>query len=50
MSVTSSIRYGVYENGRRYHSMEAGRYILPNDREEQDRFVPTPSRLLGTRS
>jgi len=28
----------VYENGRRYHSFNQGRYILPNDEEEQERL------------
>ncbi len=27
----------VYENGRRYHWYQQGRYPLPNDEEEQDR-------------
>ena len=30
-SLTSSIRNHVYENGRRYHSLNAGTYALPND-------------------
>ncbi|KAI9805752.1 MAG: hypothetical protein M1833_005245 [Piccolia ochrophora] len=37
-SVTSGIRDYQYENGRRYHAYKEGKYILPNDEEEQDRL------------
>src|SRR5690554_5097411 len=30
-SITSSILEHVYENGRRYHSLNAGTYVIPND-------------------
>ena len=38
-SLTSSIREHVYENGRRYHSLNAGTYALPND--EASSFLPS---------
>ncbi|TGZ77539.1 UMTA methyltransferase family protein [Ascodesmis nigricans] len=39
LSVASSIRDYVYENGRRYHRYgDEGKYILPNDETEQDRL------------
>src|SRR6202012_1458068 len=38
MSVTSSIYNYRYENGRRYHAYQDGRYLLPNDEAEQDRL------------
>lgn len=31
MSLSDSIRNHVYENGRRYHSLNAGTYAIPND-------------------
>ncbi|KAI5841727.1 S-adenosyl-L-methionine-dependent methyltransferase [Tricharina praecox] len=37
-SITSSIVYYVYENGRRYHRFQEGKYMLPNDEREQDRL------------
>jgi len=37
-SVTSSIFNYEYENGRRYHAYQAGKYMLPNDDREQDRL------------
>jgi SAM-dependent methyltransferase len=37
-SVTSSIRDYKYENGRRYHAFREGKYLLPNDEDEQDRL------------
>lgn len=37
-SLTSSIRNYKYENGRRYHAYQEGKYILPNDETEQDRL------------
>lgn len=37
-SVASSVYNYVYENGRRYHSYRAGKYMLPNDEKEQDRL------------
>lgn len=36
--LTSSIRDHVYENGRRYHSLNAGTYLMPNDEHEQERL------------
>lgn len=37
-SITSSITAYQQENGRRYHAYQAGRYVLPNDEQEQDRL------------
>lgn len=37
-SITSSIRNYQYENGRRYHALREGEYLLPNDEREQDRL------------
>ncbi|KAK5098609.1 hypothetical protein LTR70_002497 [Exophiala xenobiotica] len=37
-SVKSSTFEYQYENGRRYHAYRAGKYILPNDEQEQDRL------------
>jgi len=37
-SLKSSILDYVYENGRRYHAYNSGKYILPNDESEQDRL------------
>ena len=37
-SLRSSIYAHVYENGRRYHSFRAGKYVLPNDETEQERL------------
>jgi len=37
-SLKSSILNYVYENGRRYHSYQSGKYFLPNDETEQDRL------------
>ncbi|KAI5842267.1 S-adenosyl-L-methionine-dependent methyltransferase [Tricharina praecox] len=37
-SITSSIVDYVYENGRRYHRLQEGKYLLPNDETEQDRL------------
>ena len=37
-SVESSTLDYVYENGRRYHAYGAGQYLLPNDKQEQDRL------------
>ncbi|KKY20651.1 putative tam domain methyltransferase [Diplodia seriata] len=37
-SVTSSIRQGKFENGRRYHAHREGTYLLPDDEKEQDRL------------
>ncbi|KAH8681205.1 S-adenosyl-L-methionine-dependent methyltransferase [Xylariales sp. PMI_506] len=36
-SVSTAVYDFVEENGRTYHSYKAGRYLLPNDRAEQDR-------------
>lgn len=35
-SLSSSLADHVYENGRRYHSLNAGAYVIPND--EVSRF------------
>ncbi|KAH8722783.1 S-adenosyl-L-methionine-dependent methyltransferase [Phaeosphaeriaceae sp. PMI808] len=37
-SLTSSIMKGKYENGRRYHAYQAGKYLFPDDEQEQDRL------------
>lgn len=37
-SISSSVFEHQYENGRRYHSYRAGRYMLPNDEKEQERL------------
>lgn len=37
MSLASSARDFIFENGRRYHSFRAGAYSFPNDDREQDR-------------
>lgn len=37
-SVTSSIREGKFENGRRYHVHREGTYVFPDDEKEQDRL------------
>jgi len=37
-SVASSVYNYRYENGRRYHAYQDGRYLLPNDEAEQDRM------------
>jgi hypothetical protein len=37
MSLASSARKFIFENGRRYHSFRAGAYSFPNDDREQDR-------------
>lgn len=36
-SVSSSIKEYTYENGRRYHAYKIGKYLLPNDDDEQER-------------
>ncbi|KAK3381141.1 methyltransferase domain-containing protein [Podospora didyma] len=36
-SVSSSVRDYVFENNRRYHKFQEGRYLLPNDDAEQER-------------
>ena len=36
-SVSSSVRNHVFENNRRYHKFQEGRYLIPNDDEEQER-------------
>jgi SAM-dependent methyltransferase len=38
ISVTSSIYNYRYENGRRYHAYQDGKYLLPNDEAEQNRL------------
>ncbi|EEH40561.2 hypothetical protein PAAG_09014 [Paracoccidioides lutzii Pb01] len=38
ISLTESVRDFVVENGRTYHSLSEGKYILPNDEEESDRL------------
>lgn len=35
ISLSSTVRDHVYENGRRYHAFHAGQYMLSNDGEEQ---------------
>ncbi|KAL8948063.1 MAG: hypothetical protein Q9222_005716 [Ikaeria aurantiellina] len=37
-SIASSITDYKYEHGRRYHAYQEGRYVLPNDEEEQNRM------------
>jgi hypothetical protein len=37
MSLASSARTFIFENGRRYHGFRAGAYSFPNDDREQDR-------------
>jgi hypothetical protein len=37
-SLTSSVFHYDEENGRSYHGFHRGKYILPNDEEEQDRM------------
>lgn len=37
-SLTSTAYEHVYENGRRYHNYRAGKYVMPNDEQEQDRL------------
>ena len=37
-SLTSSITAYQHEHGRRYHAYQAGRYVLPNDEQEQERM------------
>ncbi|KAL3422992.1 methyltransferase domain-containing protein [Phlyctema vagabunda] len=37
-SLTSSVMKYKYENGRRYHAYEDGKYFLPNDEQESDRL------------
>jgi hypothetical protein len=36
-SISSSVRDYVFENNRRYHKFKEGRYLIPNDDEEQER-------------
>jgi inner membrane protein involved in colicin E2 resistance len=36
-SLTSTMRDYEFENGRRYHKFQEGRYAFPNDDEEQER-------------
>ena len=36
-SISSSVRDYIFENNRRYHKFQEGRYLLPNDDEEQQR-------------
>ncbi|KIV81498.1 hypothetical protein, variant [Exophiala sideris] len=37
-SLKSSVMNYEYENGRRYHAYQAGKYMLPNDDKEQERL------------
>ncbi|CAO2647495.1 Nn.00g084170.m01.CDS01 [Neocucurbitaria sp. VM-36] len=37
-SLTSSIMAGRFENGRRYHAYQDGKYMFPDDEQEQDRL------------
>lgn len=41
-SINSSIREYKFEYGRRFHKFKEGRYLLPNDKREQDREVGVP--------
>lgn len=36
-SVSSSVRDYTFENGRRFHKYNEGRYLFPNDESEQER-------------
>lgn len=36
-SISSSVRDYAFENSRRYHSFQEGRYQFPNDEPEQER-------------
>lgn len=36
-SLSSSVRDYVFENNRRYHRFKEGRYLIPNDNQEQER-------------
>lgn len=36
-SVSSSVRDYIFENNRRYHRYQEGRYLIPNDEPEQER-------------
>lgn len=36
-SVASGVRDYVFENNRRYHRFQEGRYMMPNDEPEQER-------------
>jgi len=36
-SISSGVRDFVFENNRRYHKYQEGRYLMPNDDEEQER-------------
>jgi hypothetical protein len=36
-SLSSSVRDYTFENGRRYHKYNEGRYLFPNDESEQER-------------
>ena len=36
-SVWPSVRDYVFENNRRYHKFQEGRYLIPNDEPEQER-------------
>ncbi|KAI5840911.1 S-adenosyl-L-methionine-dependent methyltransferase [Tricharina praecox] len=37
-SLKSTMRDYIFENGRRYHRYQEGKYVLPNDENEQDRL------------
>ncbi|KAI9806983.1 MAG: hypothetical protein M1833_002641 [Piccolia ochrophora] len=37
-SLTSTVFDYQYENGRRYHAYQEGKYIMPNDEQESDRL------------
>jgi SAM-dependent methyltransferase len=37
-SIASSVFAYKYENGRRYHAYQEGKYIMPNDEQEQQRL------------
>ncbi|KAK2018772.1 methyltransferase domain-containing protein [Colletotrichum eremochloae] len=47
-SIRSSIREYRRENGRTYHRLSEGKYVLPNDEREQDRLDLTHALWLAT--
>lgn len=38
-SLSSTVRNHVYENGRRYHSLNAGTYVIPNDEVSREPVI-----------
>ncbi|RVX72888.1 hypothetical protein B0A52_03241 [Exophiala mesophila] len=47
-SLTSSIRAFELENGRTYHALNAGKYILPNDEAENERLDMQHAHFVAT--